>query len=102
MIDHALTDHLGRGGGGVKSRLIRSLLINGRLGNFFSSHFKWISSLPGLGGESREGGCVPSPCSLHSSIAVKSPCYVERAGAQTHGKVSSCYTPCDSAMDIVK
>ncbi len=39
----ALTDHLG-GGGGVKGRLIRSLLINWRLGNFFSSHFKWISS----------------------------------------------------------
>ncbi len=31
-------------GEGVKSRLIRSLLINWRLGNFFSSPFKWISS----------------------------------------------------------
>jgi hypothetical protein len=31
-------------GGWVKSRLIRSLLINLTLGNFFSSHFKWISS----------------------------------------------------------
>ncbi len=31
-------------GGRVKSRLIRSLLINWRLGNFFSSHFKWSSS----------------------------------------------------------
>ncbi len=31
-------------GGGVKSRLIWSQLINWRLGNFFSSHFKWISS----------------------------------------------------------
>ncbi len=30
--------------GGVKSSLIRSLFINWRLGNFFSSHFKWISS----------------------------------------------------------
>jgi hypothetical protein len=38
----ALSDHLG--GGGVKSRLIRSLLINWRIGNFFSSQFKWISS----------------------------------------------------------
>jgi hypothetical protein len=31
-------------GEGVKSRLILSLLLNWRLGNFFSSPFKWISS----------------------------------------------------------
>jgi hypothetical protein len=31
-------------GGRVKSRHIWSLLINWRLGNFFSSHFKWSSS----------------------------------------------------------
>ena len=31
-------------GRGVESRLIQSLLINWRLGHFFSSHLKWISS----------------------------------------------------------